>query len=157
MKIKNLARLFYLLIVLSACKFYPPEFKGIDNVEFIKNEAEESSIKLSLKIYNPNTYPIKLKSGFGELYLENKKVGELNFKKKIKLKAKKENKIEPQIFYKLEKNALIKLTPMLLKDSVEFKIEGNVKAGIWFFSKKNQLEYTQTINPRKFVGSFIKQ
>lgn len=154
---KSFFGLFLFLFIFTSCRFYAPEFKSLDKIELLNEESKTKRIAIGLTLYNPNSYGIKIKRGRGELFIQNKKIGAISFDDKIKLKAKKENKVDTKINYELEKNILLKLTPLLIKDSVELKIHGNLNGGVWMFSKNNEFTFSEKVNPKGFVQSLIKQ
>lgn len=135
------------LVLLSACAtFQEPEFRGTEGLKMDKMEGKEISLSAGVKVYNPNWYALKIKPSTVEVYLEDKLMGKVKLTKKIKLKAKQESSLSVPLLATLEEGAMFTALRYATKEQVKVRIKGKVKGGIFFISKKVNIDETKTIS-----------
>lgn len=143
--------LLCLSIIISSCTFIEPQYKGGE--KFKLNELEGKSLKFNVgaKIYNPNNYTIKIKPSDLNVYFDDTHMGVIHLNKTIKLKKKQELFVDAPFTATLVDGTLFKILKFALRGKIQLKLKGKVKAGVFIFSKKFDIEEKTTID-----GSSLK-
>lgn len=108
-------------------------FEGFSD---FKMKPREISFTISANVLNPNKSKLKLHPSTVDVYIQQKKLGQLSNEEKIILKRNGTTDISVPVIANTEKGALIQLTTLSFKDSVEVKFVGEVKVGMGIFKKK---------------------
>lgn len=108
-------------------------FEGFSD---FKMKPREISFTISGNVLNPNKSKLKLHPSTVDVYIQQKKLGQLSNEEKIILKRNGTTDISVPVIANTEKGALIQLTTLSFKDSVEVKFVGEVKVGMGIFKKK---------------------
>lgn len=141
---------FILILLLSSCvSFKNPEFKSMDGYTFDGIEGNQVKFTLKATVYNPNFYTLKVKPSKLDVYAENQLYGTLNLTKTQKMKRKKETKLEVPMRFDMEDGAMMGMMMLMRKDKVNVKLDGKVKGGVYFFSKKFPVTYERAISPKE--------
>lgn len=134
-------------VLLTGCAtFQEPEFRGSEGVKMEKMDGQEISLSAGIKVYNPNWYALKIKPSTVEVYLEDQLMGTVKLNKKVKMKAKQESSLSLSLLATLEDGAMFTALRYVKKDQVKVRIKGKVKGGIFFLSKKVEVDETKTIS-----------
>jgi LEA14-like dessication related protein len=145
----KLGTLLFLLIFVTSCiSFKEPELKGFNGYEIGKLAGSEVMVTLKPIVYNPNFYAIKVKKSSLVLAIERQPFGNVHLDKPIKVKAKKTSEILLPLRIELEKGAVMKLMSLALKDSINLKLSGEIKGGVYFMTKKFPIEVERKISPK---------
>ncbi|MGK7389268.1 MAG: LEA type 2 family protein [Candidatus Cyclobacteriaceae bacterium M2_1C_046] len=77
---KHLIIFFTFIVILSSCKTpeEEPEFKYVHNVQVKKITGQEVLLNADAVFYNPNNMRMKLRGVDVDVFVEEKKVGEIN-------------------------------------------------------------------------------
>lgn len=125
------------LCFLSACaSFKQPKMVSFEGFSDFKMKPREISFTISGNVLNPNKSKLKLHPSTVDVYIQQKKLGQLSNEEKIVLKRNGTSDISVPVIANTEKGALIQLTTLSFKDSVEVKFVGDVKVGMGLFKKK---------------------
>ncbi len=125
------------LFFLSACaSFKQPKMVSFEGFSDFKMKPREISFTISGNVLNPNKSKLKLHPSTVDVYIQQKKLGQLSNEEKIVLKRNGTSDISVPVIANTEKGALIQLTTLSFKDSVEVKFVGDVKVGMGLFKKK---------------------
>ena len=108
-------------------------FEGFSD---FKMKPREINFTISGNVLNPNKSKLKLHPSSVDVYIQQKKLGQLSNEEKIILKRNGTTDISVPVIANTEKGALIQLTTLSFKDSVEVKFVGEVKVGMGIFKKK---------------------
>lgn len=138
------------LFLLSSCHFYRPELRGGEQFQLEKISGQEVKFTAGAKVYNGNWYAVKVKPSMLDLYVDGELMGKIHLEKKVKMKAKRETDLEAPFVAVLENGALLKAMGLARKNSVQIRLKGKVKGGVFIFSKKFEMDETRTINPQDF-------
>jgi LEA14-like dessication related protein len=135
------------VVLLTGCAtFQEPEFRGSEGVKMEKMDGQEISLSAGVKVYNPNWYALKIKPSTVEVYLEDQLMGTIKLTKKVKMKAKQESSLSLPLLATLEDGAMFTALRYAKKDQVKVRIKGKVKGGIFFLSKKVEIDETKTVS-----------
>jgi LEA14-like dessication related protein len=136
---------FVALLVLTSCKVNAPEFRGSEGMKLDKIDGKIITFNVTAKVYNPNWFSVKVKRSGVDVFIEDQYMGKLKLEKKVKMKAKRESTLEVPLRAELEDGAMISMLRYSAKETVNLRISGKVKGGIWFFSKKIKVDQTTQI------------
>lgn len=146
-------KIFYFLLLtigLTSCvTFKEPEFKSMDGYTFDGIEGNKVKFTVKATVYNPNFYTLKVKPSKLNIYADEQLYGVLNLEKTQKMKRKKDTKLEVPFRLDMEDGAMMGMMLLMRKDKVKVQIDGKVKGGVYFISKKFPLNYEQTISPKE--------
>jgi LEA14-like dessication related protein len=134
-------------VLFTGCAtFQEPEFRGSEGVKMDKLDGKEITLSAKVKVYNPNWYALKIKPSTVEVYLEDKLMGTVELTEKVKMKAKQESSLSLPLLATLEEGAMFTALRYATKEQVKVRIKGKVKGGIFFVSKKMDVDETKTIS-----------
>lgn len=134
------------LTLLSSCTFYEPEYRGGESVSVEKVEGKQIQVMAGAKIYNGNGYAIKVKPSTLDIYVNEDYIGQIHLDKKFKMKAKQETAVQAPLTATLADGAMFKLLRLANQDNVTVRMKGKVKAGVWFVSKKIDVNESRSLN-----------
>ena len=145
---RSLSYLIVCLIISSCAPFELPEFISYEGFKMGKMDAKQVSFSLNVKLKNPNSYALKVKKTSLNLSVDDGKIGMLALEKTIKLPRKKETIVEIPMNLSLEKGALMRMLTFSMQDSIRLNLEGDVRGGALFFTKKFPLSFSKSISPK---------
>lgn len=138
---------FLLLSLFSSCALYQePELMKVGSFQFEKLKGKSVNFSLETTVDNPNWYAIKIKPSTVDVYAENLLIGQLTLQSTVRYARKSNSTVKAPLTASLADGALINLVRLAGKTEVEVVLKGNVKAGVWFISKKLPVENKQTID-----------
>lgn len=146
-------KIFYFLLVsifVSSCvSFKEPEFKSMDGYTFDGIEGNKVKFTVKATVYNPNFYALKVKPSKVNVYADEQLYGVLNLEKTQKMKRKKDTKLEVPLRLDMEDGAMMGLMLLMRKEKVNVKVDGKVKGGVYFLSKKFPVTYERSVSPKE--------
>lgn len=149
---------FWIIIVtltLVSCASYEDiELKGTENFKMGKLEGKKLSIEFDARLLNANAYTIKVKPCDLEVFIEDQYMGMLHLNEKIKIKRKSETAVTIPLTVELGPGALLKLATLRMKKTVKLRLKGTVKGGVWFISKKEQIDEVREISTENLKLGF---
>jgi len=148
--------LFIFIVGLSSCASLDvPELRGSEGFSQPVFDGNKISFKADVKVFNPNWFAIKVKPSILDVYIEDQYMGKIHLEKKVKMKAKRESTLEFPLMIELEDGAMITAMKYAGKETIELQFKGKVKGGVWFFSKKIEIDETKTISGKDLrLGGF---
>ncbi len=149
---KNLIYSLLILISFSSCVgIQDIEFKGLDGVKMERSENKKLTLKLGVKINNPNFFSIKIKPSVVDVFINDELIGKAYLDESVKLIKKTQNTYFTKAHIDLEDGALLKFVKYALKLKVQLRIKGEVKGTVFGIPKKEQVDQIKEID-----GSFFK-
>ena len=142
-----------LALLFSSCKMFSfdnPEMRGKEEIKISKINGKTIEFTVSATVFNPNWYGLKVKPSMLDLYIDDEFVGKVHLDKKVKLKGKKENDLNAVFTATLEGNVLLKAMKYATKDKLKVQLKGEIKGGVFIFSKKFAFDETKTIPGSSF-------
>src|SRR5690606_21773862 len=82
-KMKGFLYLLSILLLVSSCTFYEPEYRGGEQFKFGKLEGKTLKFDVGAKIYNPNKYTIKIKPSDLDVYIDDDYMGVIHLDKTL--------------------------------------------------------------------------
>jgi LEA14-like dessication related protein len=118
-----------LLYTLSSCsKPEPPKYVGYEKFRLEKASLSNSILATDVKLYNPNSYNLQLKSASLDIYFNDKFLGHSTLDSLITLPAK-DTATFPVRMQASAKDIFSNSAKLLLNPDVRIRITGNAKAG----------------------------
>jgi LEA14-like dessication related protein len=142
-------------IFLSSCELKEINLEGMEDVKVEKVDMKEAIVNLSLKIKNENWFKLKVKPSVLDVSADGKQIGKLYLQKKVKIKGKKTDVYTAKLKFEVGDGGLMSMMPLMLKESVNVNLKGKVKGGVFIFSKKMDVSFDRTVNPKE-LKSFIQ-
>lgn len=135
----------------SCAKPLAPKYLGYENFRLAKASFGTNILATNVKLYNPNRYPLQLKSASLDVYFNNNFLGHSSLDTLIILPAKDTTFIPLQMQAKA-KDLLSTAFKLLLNPDVKVKITGSAKAGRsgFFINVPIDYEGMQRINLSDF-------
>lgn len=147
------------VIVLAGCgKPQPPQYAGYQNFRIEKASLSASVLASDIKLYNPNTYNLNLKSAALDVYFNDKFLGRSTLDSLIVLPAK-DTAVFPLRLTASAKDILANSARLLLNPDVKIRITGTAKAGRGGFYINVPINYegVQRIDLRELITSYNLQ
>ena len=142
-----------LALLFSSCKIFSfdnPEMRGKEEIKISKVKGKTIEFSVAATVFNPNWYGLKVKPSTLDLYVDGEYLGKVHLEKKVKLKGKRESNITPTFVAMLEGNALLKAMKYATKKEIKIQLKGEIKGGVFIFSKKFAFDETKTIPGASF-------
>ena len=113
----------------SSCKKpLPPEYVNYENFRLEKMGFSENTLAADIKLYNPNSYNLQLKSASMDIYFNDRFLGHSSVDALITLEAKDTTSF-PIRMQASAKDILKNTADLLLNPNVKIRITGSAKAG----------------------------
>ncbi len=118
-----------IMFLISSCsKPVSPKYLGYQNLRMEKMGFTNNVIAIDVKLFNPNRYPLQLKSASLDMYINNAFLGHSALDSLIVLPAQDTSYI-PLRLEASAKDILSNTAKILLNPNVKVKINGSAKAG----------------------------
>lgn len=127
LKLFSVAAIF--MYLLSSCgKPVSPKYLGYQNLRMEKIGFTNNIVAIDVKLFNPNGYPLQLKSASLDMYINNAFLGHSTLDSLIVLPAKDTSYI-PIRLQATAKDILSNTAKILMNPNVKVKINGSARAG----------------------------
>ncbi|MEX2596311.1 MAG: LEA type 2 family protein [Salibacteraceae bacterium] len=127
------------LSALTSCELKDVEMLGVENVRLDKMSAGKIDGTIDLVLNNPNGFSIKVKSADLTVKSGNVKLGKANLRKSFKIDANESKTYPVEVSGDLQNalaGGLMGLAGMLSGQKPKLTIEGEIKVGNFFFTRK---------------------
>jgi len=121
-----------------------------EDVRIKKIEGKELDLEVDLSINNLNFYGVKLKEIKGELFVQNKLIGNIVLNDKVKIKRKSTNRYAIPFHIHLEEGVLIRFVQFSLQKHVDIQLKGFAKGTVYAIPRKEIFEFNKAIDGRFF-------
>ena len=152
---KFLAGLILVYTLSSCSKPKPPQYAGFENFRIEKASVSNSILATDVKLYNPNSYNLQLKSANLEVYMNDKYLGRSTLDSLIILPSM-DTTTFPLRMQASAKDILSGGAKLLLNPDVKIRVTGNAKAGRGgvFINVPINYEGMQRINLQDLIGQY---
>ena len=126
------------IFFLSSCiSFRDLEFKGISNISFSKNK-ECFPMCIHVDIFNPNNFSIKLQKAIGQVYISEKKIGDLKLENRVKLIGEKISTVKIVVSASSDQliKTIINSIEFIFGKKIDLILDGKVKGKVYGISRK---------------------
>lgn len=138
-------------VFLTSCFDYEDvEFKGVQNVGIEGRSEGNITLRIDMKVNNPNNYNIKIKKSALDVYVNGSRVGRTKMKNNIVLK-KNYQEVYPlylSLSEKELKSSALSTIGSFLKGSMKVRIKGDIKAKVYGVGKKFPIDIEEPVNFR---------
>ena len=145
----SLIRKSLLIVLLGvfavSCSYENVEVVEVKEFEFTELKERSIKLKAQIQVDNPNSYPVKIKSIDSDIYINGSKAGKLKLEKPIKIQARSNDFVPVEVQTKIEGGSLNILPIVLgaaLSKKLEVRVNGNMKASSYIFSRRIEFDYT---------------
>lgn len=141
---------FILFVSLNGCITYKPiQIKEIRSVEPVNNDFSSGKFILSLRVANPNNYPIKIKKYNLHAFLNNNDLGQVEVGEKIVLRKNSDE--DYSLTFSPDVQKIMDVLPTLIfKGSGDVALKGSVKVKALFLSKSFDVDLKKRISAKDF-------
>ena len=132
------------------------EFIAIENFK-VDRGSDKIFISFDYIINNPNWYNITIKPSILNLKIAETDCGDVLIKDKINIKRKTKAAYQFSLSgdaSKFIKSGFSSIFTMLSKGKIDFQLLGNLRAGIFGFTKKWKMDYTYGMSLEEFMSFF---
>jgi LEA14-like dessication related protein len=139
---------FAMAFLCSSCaRPLSPKYLGHQNLRLARVGLKNNILTTEIKLYNPNRYPLQLKSASMDVYFNNSYLGHSSLDTLINLPAK-DTAYVPLQLQANAKDVLGNALRVFLNPDVKIRITGSVKAGRGGFFLNVPIDYegVQRIN-----------
>jgi LEA14-like dessication related protein len=138
--------LLLLIVFLSSCYTYKDiEYKSFEGVNVEKIEGDDLHIGISVKVFNPNNYAIKIKEADFIASFNGKDLGPIKLMSDLHLQANQES--TQKIICKVSSSKILSMLPMaFLTGNSKLSLNGNLKVKVFLFSKNIPVNIAENIN-----------
>jgi len=144
----GLITLFSIVFLTSCFDYEDVEFKGVQNIGLEGRSGGNITVRIDMKVKNPNNYNIKIKKSSLDVFVNGSKIGKTKIKNNIVLK-KNHQEVYPLFLTLSEKElkgSALSSIGSLLRGSMKVRIKGNIKAKVYGFGKKFPIDVEQPVN-----------
>ncbi|MCD4834350.1 MAG: LEA type 2 family protein [Bacteroidales bacterium] len=148
-KIKNIAGLIVLFIILSSCDAYKSvDIGDIENVNFKGMVDNKISLELQVPVTNPNGYKIKIKSMDLDVTINGSYLGKLKNSSEIIIPAKSDevHNFLVDIYVKNALSSIASMYKLRKAKNLEMQIEGTIKVKALLNSKTIKVSEKQDVS-----------
>ncbi len=117
-------------ILLASCAQPKPLiYKNVEHVSFRKADLTSVTLKVELKLYNPNKYALMLKDPSLEIYINDRHVGFASVDDKVAIPARDTFYVPALLRIDLL-NAIPNAIQVIRNKEITLRVDGSLKAGI---------------------------
>ena len=146
----GLTTLFSIFFLTSCFDYEDVEFKGVQNFGLDNRSEGNITVRIDLKVNNPNNYNIKIKRSSLDIFVNGARVGKTKMKNNIVLKKNLQD-VYPLYLTLSEKElkgSALSSIGSFLKGSMKLRLKGDIKAKVYGVGKKFPIDIEEPINLR---------
>ena len=146
----GLITLFSIFFLTSCFDYEDVEFKGVQNFGLENRSEGNITVRIDLKVNNPNNYNIKIKRSSLDIFVNGARVGKTKMKNNIVLK-KNHQDVYPLYLTLSEKElkgSALSSIGSFLKGSMKLRLKGDIKTKVYGVGKKFPIDIEEPINLR---------
>lgn len=157
-QVKFFAGLVAVFLFASCSKPLAPQYVGYQNFRLEKANFTNTTLASDIKLYNPNTYNLNLKSAALDVYFNDKFLGHSALDSLIVLPAK-DTAVFPLRLTASVKDILANSARLLLNPDVKIRITGTARAGRggFFINVPISYEGIQRLDLKELITSYNKE
>jgi len=140
--------LFSIVFLTSCFDYEDVEFKGVQNIGLEGRSGGNITVRIDMKVNNPNNYNIKIKKSSLDVFVNGSKIGKTKIKNDITLKKNRQDvySLYLALNEKELKGSVLSSIGSLLRGSMKVRIKGNIKAKVYGFGKKFPIDVEEPVN-----------
>ena len=124
--------LFSIVFLTSCFDYEDVEFKGVQNIGLEGRSGGNITVRIDMKVNNPNNYNIKIKKSSLDVFVNGSKIGKTKIKNDITLKKNRQDvySLYLTLSEKDLKGSALASIRSLLTGSMKIRIKGDIKAKV---------------------------
>ena len=146
----GLITLFSIVFLTSCFDYEDVEFKGVQNIGLEGRAGGNITVRIDMKVNNPNNYNIKIKKSSLDVFINGSKVGKTKIKNDIVLKKNRQDVYSMYLTLgeKELKGSALSSIGSLLTGSMKVRIKGDIKAKVYGVGKKFPIDVEEPVSLR---------
>ncbi len=126
---KKVSYIALFILIISACR-QPKDlvYQGIENFKLQKVGLAGTNMSIDIRMYNPNSYSLKLKKADVDVFINDTRVGKMTVDGKYTIN-RLDTFVLPVLLTVDMKNVLPNALQLLFNSNVNVKLTGTIKAG----------------------------
>ena len=146
----GLITLFSIVFLTSCFDYEDVEFKGVQNIDLEGRAGGNITVRIDMKVNNPNNYNIKIKKSSLDVFINGSKVGKTKIKNDIVLKKNRQDVYSMYLTLgeKELKGSALSSIGSLLTGSMKVRIKGDIKAKVYGVGKKFPIDVEEPVSLR---------
>ena len=144
----GLITLFSIVFLTSCFDYEDVEFKGVQNIGLEGRSGGNITVRIDMKVNNPNNSNIKIKKSSLDVFVNSSKVGKTKMKNDVVLKKNHQDVYPLYLTFsekELKSSALASIGS-LLTGRMKVRIKGNIKAKVYGIGKKFPIDVEEPVN-----------
>ena len=144
----GLITLFSIIFLTSCFDYEDVEFKGVQNIGLEGRSGGNITVRIDMKVKNPNKYKIKIKKSSLDVFINGSKVGKTKIKNDVVLKKNHQDVYPLYLTFsekELKSSALASIGS-LLTGRMKVRIKGDIKAKVYGIGKKFPIDVEEPVN-----------
>ena len=144
----GLITLFSIVFLTSCFDYEEVEFKGVKNIGLEGRSGGNITVRIDMKVNNPNNYNIKIKKSSLDVFVNGSKVGKTKMKNDVVLKKNRQDVYSMYLTLgeKELKGSALSSIGSLLTGSMKVRIKGDIKAKVYGVGKKFPIDVEEPVN-----------
>lgn len=144
----GLVTLFSVFFLTSCFDYKDVDFKGVQNIGLADRSGGTITVRIDMKVNNPNSYNIKINKSSLDVFVNGSKVGKTKMNNNVVLK-KNHQDVYPLYLTlsekELKRSALTSIGS-LLTGKMKVRIKGDIKAKVYGIGKKFPIDVEEPVN-----------
>jgi LEA14-like dessication related protein len=144
----GLVTLFSVFFLTSCFDYKDVDFKGVQNIGLEDRSGGTITVRIDMKVNNPNSYNIKINKSSLDVFVNGSKVGKTKMNNNVVLK-KNHQDVYPLYLTlsekELKRSALTSIGS-LLTGKMKVRIKGDIKAKVYGIGKKFPIDVEEPVN-----------
>ena len=144
----GLVILFSVFFLTSCFDYEDVEFKGVQNIGLDDRSGGTITVRIDMKVNNPNSYNIKINKSSLDVFVNGSKVGKTKMKNNIVLKKNHQDlySLYLTLSEKELKRSALSSIGSLLTGRMKVRIKGEIKAKVYGIGKKFPIDVEEPVN-----------
>lgn len=136
------------LLLFASCEYKEVEVKNIRNFRVVKVEEQRVFFSFDIQLINPNSYALKVSSSDLDCSLNGSNVGKLNLGSTLRIPSGNDEYLPVEASVELQgtgQNLPALALATVLSNSIEFGLSGEIRGGVFLFTKSIPIHYTERV------------
>ena len=144
----GLIALFSIVFLTSCFDYEDIDFKGVQKIGLEGRSRGTITVRIDVKVNNPNSYNIKIKRSSLDVFINGSKVGKTKIKNDVVLKKNHQDVYPLYLTFsekELKSSALASIGS-LLTGRMKVRIKGDIKTKVYGIGKKFPIDVEEPVN-----------
>jgi LEA14-like dessication related protein len=144
----GLITLFSIVFLTSCFDYEDIDFKGVQKIGLEGRSRGTITVRIDVKVNNPNSYNIKIKRSSLDVFINGSKVGKTKIKNDVVLKKNHQDVYPLYLTFsekELKSSALASIGS-LLTGRMKVRIKGDIKTKVYGIGKKFPIDVEEPVN-----------